>query len=684
MKTNLHNISIDLIPINIALYEVDADGDFIFIDLNTMAQETDKVSKEKVLGRKVIEVFPGIVKMGLLDLFKRVYESGEMELLNIAHYKDKRLSGWRKNTVSKLNKNTIMAVYEDVSLIKGLKKQVNKKVKQLKNLKDELEEKTLDLQMAQGLAMIGSWRYEIDKDILKWSDETYNIFQIDKIKYPIKKLNDFFTRVDSVYIEIVKEAYSAHLKDAKPHKITHELTLEDGTSKWIEERYETIYDNHGKPMESNGTLQDITQQKKLEKELLKDKKLLENAQNLAHLGSWEWDIKNNSLTWSDEVFKIFGEIPQSFEPTLELFMSYIPEDDLSEIKKVINHHLETKEQYSLFHEITRRDGSKRYLQETGTALYNSDDEPIFMIGSVFDMTDIHNTKLELEEKTKELQKIFDVNPNITILTDGKNLIDANNKFFQFTGFNNLNDFKKEYDCICDLFEDSNGYINSFIDGKDWVSYVIENREQVHKALIKKDACEYIFSIHADNYMSDNTERYIVVLEDISKIEQSMHTDFLTGLLNRKKIDSLLIDLYNNASRYNRSFSVIMIDIDHFKIVNDTYGHDIGDYVLKEVAKILNKHTRVVDFVGRFGGEEFLIICPETSTDGAYQFAENIRIAIENNNFKNIKKMTASFGVNSFETNIHIDKVIKGADEALYKAKDSGRNRVVCFNAELQE
>ena len=675
MNGNIHSLPIDLIPISIALYKVD-DGDFIFIDLNIMAQETEKISKEELLGRKVTEVFPGIIKMGLLDVFKRVYESGESEVFDITRYKDKRISGWRKNTVTKLDENTIMAAYEDVSLVKNLKMQVDKTIKQLKKSTNELQTRTLDLQKAQSLAKIGSWRYEIDKDILTWSDETYIIFQIDKKKHPIKKLNDFFKRVDPDYIEIVNQEYTKHLKDGTPYDITHELILEDGTLKWIQEKCETIYDDGGNPVESHGILQDITQQKELQIELLKDKKLLENAEELAHIGSWEWNIEEKSVTWSDEVFRIFGEAPQSFQPTFELFISYLPEDAASVVKKEIENSLKTKKQYKIFHEIIRADSSKRYLQEIATPFYNSKYEPISMSGTVLDMTDIHNAKLELEKKTKELEKIFNVNPNITILTDGENLIDANDKFFQFTGFNNLNDFKKKHKCICDLFEDYSGYIQAKMNGKDWVSYVIEHNEQVHKALIKKNGCEYIFSIHADSFIFDNNQRNIVVLEDISKLEQSAHTDFLTGLHNRKKMDALLMDLRHNFIRYNRSFSVIMLDIDYFKVVNDTYGHDVGDYVLQEIAKILKLHTREIDFVGRWGGEEFLIVCPETSMDGAYQLAENIRVAIENHNFNNIEKMTASFGVDSFRVNMNIEDVIKGADEALYKAKNSGRNRVV--------
>ena len=120
---NLCQIAIELMPVNIALYRVNDDGAFIFSDFNNKAQETDKISKEEVLGREVTEVFPGIKKMGLLDVFARVHKSGNSEVLDVMNYKDERISGWRKNTVIKINENTIMAMYEDLSIQKELETQ---------------------------------------------------------------------------------------------------------------------------------------------------------------------------------------------------------------------------------------------------------------------------------------------------------------------------------------------------------------------------------------------------------------------------------------------------------------------------------------------------------------------------------------------------------------------------------
>lgn len=680
MKSKTETISVDQLPMNIAQYRVDGDGDFIIVDLNAMALETEKVSKGEILGRKVTEVFPAIVEVGLLDVFERVYRSGKSERLDLDCHRDGHLPGLRRNTVSRLDKETIMAVYEYVDAREGLASQVERKVSELRAVTEEYVDITRDLQKAQRLAKIGSWRYDIVEDELIWSDEAYRIFQIDKSTHPIKRADDLLKKVDPIYTGIVTKEYARHLREGVPSEFIHELRFDDGSSKWLQERWETLYDEYARPVESNGILQDITQQKRLEDELLKDKKLLEDAQLLAHVGSWEWDIKAGTLVWSDEVYKIFGEKVGVFVVDPERFYSFIYADDLPAVQEAVSRSLEEKEQYKIIHRILRRDGSIRYVQETGTPYYDDNGEPVSMIGSVLDITDMHNIRLELERKREELQKSFDVNPNIIIITDGNDIIDANDKFLLFTGFDSLEAFKKEYRCICDLFEDSVDHISSEMDGQNWVSYVIEHDEQVHKALIRRDDSEFVFSIHADSYRSNGEYRNIVVLEDITKIEQAVYRDYLTALYNRKKMSMLLMDLYQFFVRYDRVFSVIMLDIDDFKIVNDTFGHDSGDEVLKEIAKSMSMMVRDADFVGRWGGEEFLIVCPETSEIGASKLAEEIRAAIAKIDFEHIGNRTVTLGVNSIKSGMSVEGLVKGADEALYDAKEGGKNRVVCYSS----
>jgi len=166
-----------------------------------------------------------------------------------------------------------------------------------------------------------------------------------------------------------------------------------------------------------------------------------------------------------------------------------------------------------------------------------------------------------------------------------------------------------------------------------------------------------------------------VLYKEKEIEAS--TDHLTGLNNRAALMTQLEYLHARYKRQKEIFSFIIIDVDKFKDVNDTYGHQKGDEVLKDVSKLLLECIREVDTAARYGGEEFVITLPQTNAVAATHIAERIRECMEENIKVEGKTVTASFGVSEIEEGLNIDDLIKKADQALYEAKESGRNRVIC-------
>lgn len=160
-----------------------------------------------------------------------------------------------------------------------------------------------------------------------------------------------------------------------------------------------------------------------------------------------------------------------------------------------------------------------------------------------------------------------------------------------------------------------------------------------------------------------------------ELEILSSTDNLTKIYNRAKIDDFLRREIDRARRYQRVLSIMILDIDHFKQVNDQYGHQTGDAVLKEFANIISNNLRQSDLFGRWGGEKFLIICPETDLPSACTVAEKLRKMIEEFSFSSVGHKTASFGVTCLTPGDDEESLIKKADEALYSAKNSGRNKV---------
>lgn len=160
------------------------------------------------------------------------------------------------------------------------------------------------------------------------------------------------------------------------------------------------------------------------------------------------------------------------------------------------------------------------------------------------------------------------------------------------------------------------------------------------------------------------------LEDLST------RDRLTGLFNRRKLDSVVEEAHARSVRYGAEYSVIILDIDHFKLINDNRGHHAGDLVLREIATVLADSVREVDTCGRWGGEEFLVICPETDLAHARALAERLRGLVEARPIGHNSGITASFGVATSREAGDAENLIRIADDRLYLAKDRGRNRVI--------
>ncbi len=154
------------------------------------------------------------------------------------------------------------------------------------------------------------------------------------------------------------------------------------------------------------------------------------------------------------------------------------------------------------------------------------------------------------------------------------------------------------------------------------------------------------------------------------------TDSLTGLFNRFALNQILDQEMERSARSQKTFSVVLFDLDHFKKINDRYGHLEGDVVLVEMSKLIRENIRKIDFAGRWGGEEFLLVMPETDKASASIIAERLRENISENHFGKVDKVTASFGVTAYKIEDGLDKTLKRVDNALYEAKDNNRNTVI--------
>jgi len=303
---------------------------------------------------------------------------------------------------------------------------------------------------------------------------------------------------------------------------------------------------------------------------------------------------------------------------------------------------------------------------------------------------LEDINLSLEDKVKEgiqkVKSILDAQNNLIFVTNDKKIINVNKKFLDFFDKNSTDEFNAEVSYIRNKFIKSNG-LYSYDNQRPELTWIMQIKQlpsidRIVK-MSNKDNIERIFTVNIDIYSHDN-ESFVISFTDITDLkkksnllEYQANHDTLTGLYNRQKFHEIYTKEMRREKRYDNSLSLILFDLDHFKKLNDDFGHDIGDIALKEISTLALEVIREHDTIVRWGGEEFIVLLPETNVDGAVFVANKLRCAIESLQEEKIPRtITASFGITTLVEGDDESSFVKRADEALYEAKDKGRNMVI--------
>ncbi|MFT5661815.1 MAG: two-component system cell cycle response regulator [Sulfurimonas sp.] len=277
-------------------------------------------------------------------------------------------------------------------------------------------------------------------------------------------------------------------------------------------------------------------------------------------------------------------------------------------------------------------------------------------------------------------------PNPVIITNGIELLISNNDFLNFFDCVNVEEFVSKHTCVCNLFLNHPNYfsLSKLDQGILWTEHLNKSDNDISiVSILDMNKKPKVFEITI-NQPQQYENHYIVVFTDITAVqnentllEKLAYIDPLTNIYNRQMFDQLLLKEKENKKRYGDNLSLIMLDIDYFKAVNDNYGHNIGDKTLITLTKLITKHLRVSDIFARWGGEEFMILLPRTNIDTAYDKAEELRGLIENYKDTGIPKITVSFGVTEILDKDKKQSTFIRVDKALYRAKIK-RNNVAIY------
>ena len=292
---------------------------------------------------------------------------------------------------------------------------------------------------------------------------------------------------------------------------------------------------------------------------------------------------------------------------------------------------------------------------------------------------------KVEEKTKELRSILDFQENMILVIDDHKISSANKRFLEFLDLEFIDELAIG-GCICDHFLEGKNYFTPQYNN-EWLNEImlLEDAKRIVR-MNSISGVEKVFRLDIRSFIH-NTRHYVISFTDITELQEynselqyQVNHDNLTTLYNRQKFNEELEKEIVRENRYKHRLSIIMFDIDDFKIINDTYGHDVGDIVLIKIAQTVKRSVRSTDIFARWGGEEFMVLLPETGIDKSKKIAEHIRKSVFEISFEEFdSSITVSLGIAEYVVDKdNKESFLKNVDIALYDAKGSGKNKVVAY------
>lgn len=440
------------------------------------------------------------------------------------------------------------------------------------------------------------------------------------------------------------------------------------------------------PLSANGEVfviaivRDVSERKRADEELRRTKERLEESQRLARLGSWEWDIPNNEVMWSDELFRIYGLEPGEIEPTYERFLERIHPEDREAVDERNHKAFADHRPFEDIKRATRPDGSEFLMRTQGEVIVDADDNPIRMLGVCEDVT--------LEKQAEEAQAML-----ASVVTSSDDAIITRSLKGKVTSWN-------------PGAEVLYGYAEGEAMGQEWGLTIpdegrAEEDEKLQRALVGEHVEHYeTRRVRKDGSLIDvsvtisplrNSEGSVIGISTISRditqrkrfeaqLKHLANNDPLTGLYNRYRFEEELEEELATGQRYGNRGAVLVLDLDNFKYVNDGFGHGAGDEVLRGVSEVLRARLRRSDVLARLGGDEFAILLrgqeDEDARTVARELLEQVRAYTPQVEGQPVR-MTASIGVTVIDQDSSSSgDLLADADRAMYDAKESGRDTVV--------
>ncbi len=660
--------------------------------------------------------------------------------------------------------------------------------KLLQKREENLAAITASMNKAQSIAHLGNWDLDIMNNSLWWSDEIYRIFGLRPQEFKAT-YEAFLEYVHPDDRELVKNAVERSILEKEDYRVIHRVIKKDGSERRVLEEGSLKFDDKGVPTHMTGIVHDITEKYEREKSLLLQAEIFNAVQDsimvhdldgqFIYLNENAWksrgytkeemlqmrvkDIdapeylngdpdaikkaydkmckegflnftvehlcKNGDripveiyakpidLEGEEYILSSVRDISQQIQIKQALEKSEKEYKDLVENAMIGIYRTELSGKIifvnSALAKIFGYDSADAFIGENALQMYNSPDDrdtfiqrlqdeghisnyelmahdkntkpvPVMLsatlnngiiTGMLIDMREIEASRKEINRLSKVVEQIDDS----VLITDRQGQISyVNQAFSRYTGYTKKDALGKTPRILKSGKYDDEFYKtmwSTIIRGETYIGTLI-NKKKNGDLYYEKKTITPLKDDHGElvGFVSSGKD---VTLETMmhQEMESIASTDKLTGIHNRHKFEELFSLEAERSRRFSSPLSLMLLDIDYFKVVNDNFGHDVGDEVLKCLVNVIKANIRQIDIFARWGGEEFLILSPGTDFSEIKIFAEKLRLAVENTAFPTVKSVTVSIGLSTFETNDTFSDLFKRADKALYFAKEHGRNQI---------
>lgn len=548
---------------------------------------------------------------------------------------------------------------------------------------------------AQARALMGSWELDLATRSGTGSAEWFQVMGLDPAK-GMPSMDDFLAAIHPQDLEAVRAHHAQALTEKNGSQFDFRIITPDGSIRWIEARLTTLFNDAGTPIRMVGTSQDISARKHIEMALQESEARLAAAQARAKIGSWRRDLSTTEAEWSAEMYRLFNRDPARKPPAFIDFVHLLHPEDRRPFTQYYNRYIREGGSYQIDFRVQQPDGNYMWIEARSETLCDSHGKLLQLSGTAQDITARKQAELALRtntrilEDTQTLAKLggweFDIPTQTLYWTDQiYRMLETTREETSPTVASGLDYFEPESrialsQALNAAMENGQGYDLELqmrtlkgrsLDVRATCSVVIAKGQPIKLYGILQDISEQKAAKLALLAANRELERANSVLEHIA------HYDALTHLPNRVLLADRLRQAMAHTQRREQIMAVAFLDLDGFKAVNDQYGHAVGDKLLINLAQQMKSSLREGDTLARIGGDEFVVVLTDLHhTSDCEQLLKRLLLAaatpVQLDDL--LLEVSASIGVTLYpQDGSDADQLLRHADQAMYIAKQAGKN-----------